>query len=410
MKKPKFKRLKKTCFPHDHDASTAESYNHQSAELIGSNDDLVTEILIRLPAAKSFFRFRSVSKQWLSLLTHPRFNTLRFDKLLISSGLYYHELYVPFDVQNPTTPPFRGLDFSLDDDHIDGIRIVQSCNGLLLCCCDKDRGCSGNYYVCNPTTKEVAAIPFPPVTGDRPELIRLMGLAYHPTECAHYKLVCILQAGETMYGDGFNDAHYYGLRMYKIQIYSSQTGEWKKLRQTFTPKEYTDFRYGVYWNGAFHWAPSCPNPMYLRLDTEQIHELPLPSPLPVRVASAYGGYSFDKIPLYFGESGGHLHLVDISHEKDPLSLNVYEMLRDHSGWSIKVLDVVRGEEEEEEDMFMAVKVVDDIKRFNIRDKSFKQLFRVPDNIERFDGNGTKTFSKTVHRFVGHRYIEKIASF
>nr|XP_043616131.1 F-box protein At5g07610-like [Erigeron canadensis] len=318
MKKPKFNRLK------------TSSCSLLLLQLIGSNDDLLTEVLGRLPA-KSIALYKSVSKQWLSLLTHPWF-TLRFDKLVKSPGLYYHELYVPFDVQKPTTPPFSGLDFS-PGDHIDGIRIVQSCNGLLLCCCDKYRGCSGNYYVLNPTTKKVAAIPFPPVIGDRPELIRLMGLAYHPTECAHYKLVCIHLHTDAR---GYEVSNENGHGTYNIQIYSSQTGEWKKLNQTFAPNGYTKFRYGVYWNGAFHWAPSCPNPMYLRLDTEEVQELPLPSPLPKRVTSSpIGHYDiYYAMPLYFGESRGHLHLVDTADDyyNNSLRLNVYEMLRDHSGW------------------------------------------------------------------------------
>ncbi|XP_071738820.1 F-box protein At5g07610-like [Rutidosis leptorrhynchoides] len=289
---------------------------------------------------------------------------------------------VSYDVTNPTTPPFRSLDFYPD---IAGIRIVQSCNGLLLCRCDigdeYDYEGNGNYYVFNPTTKKFALIP--PVIGSpsAKTLIRFMGLAYHPIECVHYKLVCILRAGHTELGSqGFSKE---GDRMYNIQIYYSHTGKWKKLKnQTFTPSEYTEFRYGVYWNGSFHWEPSCPNPMYLRLDSEQLQDFPLPSTLPVR-------YSYCvKRPLYFGESRGHLHLVDTMHKKNPSSLNVYEMLEDHSGWFIKyqldfqelfatypnmthtywsfygnkfefrVLDVVRGEEEE--DTFMVVKVVDNI--------------------------------------------------
>ncbi|XP_071738784.1 F-box protein At5g07610-like [Rutidosis leptorrhynchoides] len=375
--------------------SIADYYNHQSVELIGHNVDVLTKILVGLPA-KSILRFKSVSKQWLSLLTHPRF-TFTFDKLSRSSGLYYHELHVSFDVTSPTTPPFRSLDSCSDTD----IRIVQSCNGLLLCRYDKYHECNGYYYVFNPTTKKFASIP--PVIGspDAEILIRFMGLAYHPTECVHYKLVCILRAGHSKLDQGYDED------MNRI--------------------------YGVYWNGAFHWAPYCRNPMYLRLDSEQLQDFPLPSTLPVL---RYGYCR--KRPLYFGESHGHLHLVDTIDENNPSSLNVYEMLKDHSGWFIKyqldfhelfatypnmtltyrmfygdkfefiVLDVIRGEEDE--DTFMVVKVVDNIKRYNILDKSFKQLCEIPDNIEEVKKYFSKAFSKTFHRCVGHRYIEKIGSF
>ncbi|XP_071738776.1 F-box protein At5g07610-like [Rutidosis leptorrhynchoides] len=432
----KFNLLNNSVADDDHSHnSIADHSNYQSAELIGYNVDLLTKIFVCLPG-KSILRFKAVSKPWLSLLTHllthdPRFSLL-FDKLLISSGLYYRELNVSYDVTNPTTPPFRSLDFSPDTS---GIRIVQSCNGLLLCRCDGDYYSSRNYYVYNPTTKKSALIP-PVIGGSSAEsLIRFMGLAYHPTECVHYKLVCILRAGYTHHGEGFSED---GDRMYKIQIYYSHTGKWKKLKKrTFTPSGYTQFRYGVYWNGAFHWGPTCPNPMYLSLDDEQLKELPLPSSLPVE-----GGYYcyFRKLPLYFGESRGHLHLVEYSHEKNPSGVNVYEMLRDHSGWFIKyqldlhqtfdaypnmthtyshgmfsnkyefkVLDVVRSAEEEEEndDTFMVVKVIDNIRRYNILDKSFQELCDVPNLIEE---NYPKSDFKTFHCFVGHRYIEKIGSF
>ncbi|MFS8033276.1 putative F-box domain-containing protein [Helianthus anomalus] len=51
----------------------------QSGALIGSNDDLLTEILLRLPVT-SIIRFISVSKHWQLLLRHRHF-TLRYDTL-----------------------------------------------------------------------------------------------------------------------------------------------------------------------------------------------------------------------------------------------------------------------------------------------------------------------------------------
>ncbi|KAJ0444601.1 putative F-box domain-containing protein [Helianthus annuus] len=51
----------------------------KSAEIISSNDDLLTEILVRLPVT-SILRFKSVSKHWHSLLTHTHF-TQRYDNI-----------------------------------------------------------------------------------------------------------------------------------------------------------------------------------------------------------------------------------------------------------------------------------------------------------------------------------------
>ncbi|KAK9051341.1 hypothetical protein SSX86_027968 [Deinandra increscens subsp. villosa] len=52
-------------------AFSMEDSTHSGA-LIGSNDDLVTEILLRLPVT-SILRFKSVSKHWRWLLSHRSF-------------------------------------------------------------------------------------------------------------------------------------------------------------------------------------------------------------------------------------------------------------------------------------------------------------------------------------------------
>ncbi|GJR05786.1 F-box protein-like protein [Tanacetum coccineum] len=112
-------------------------YDHQSTQsgaLIGSNDDLLTEILLRVPAI-SILRFKSVSKHRRALLSHRQF-TLWYDRVSICRGLYsrFSRLYIPFDAENESPPPLSKLDFYPDPN---GIRIVQSCNGLLLCCSDE---------------------------------------------------------------------------------------------------------------------------------------------------------------------------------------------------------------------------------------------------------------------------------
>nr|XP_043617910.1 F-box protein At5g07610-like [Erigeron canadensis] len=363
-------------------------YNQESTDsgaLIGSNDDIITEILLRLPA-KSILRFKCVSKHWLSLLSHQCF-TLRYDKVLKSPGLFYDSSYIPFDDgEDRTTPPCSGL-----VDH--NIQVVQSCNGLLLC-----RGNPGDEYafvysVLNPTTKQFTIIP--PIHGRRKDrrLICFMGLAYHITDCVHFKVVCI------RYAKVFED-------LLQVQIYSSDTGKWKILNESFSVPHYTFLRSGVYWKGAFHWIPSCLDPMYLNLKTNKLQKLPLPCPLPVRV-EPFGGYCDGIVPFYFGESGGHLHLVAGSHLEYHLHLNVYEMLSDHSGWYIKyqveldelptlypevidysrhpshpnyytlrMIDLVRGEEEE--DTFMVLRIPNKIISYNVINKSFKLILHFPD--------------------------------
>ncbi|KAI3744049.1 hypothetical protein L1987_57121 [Smallanthus sonchifolius] len=392
----------KICFSR----SSMEDSDQQSTEsgaMIGSNDDLLTEILLRLPVT-SILRFKSVSKHWRWLLSHRHF-TLLYDNLSKSPGLFVRNIYIPFDVENQSTPPFRTLDFYSD---LCGIRIVQSCNGLLLCCSDRGNERSRKYYIVNPTTKQFAIIPSVPGGQNVRKTIRFMGLAFHQTDCVHYKVVCI--HGVEPRGD-----------LFQIQIYSSDTGKWNISSESFSTSYYTPFRYGVYWNGAIHWAPSCRNPLYFKIEDEQLQTLPLPE----KVVYS-GGYYDGAMPMYFGESRGHLHLVEATHHENRLHLNVYEMLIDYSGWFVKyqveldelpsafpkmihsyrdpsspyyyelnVFDVVRCENKE--DTFMVVRIPEKLISYNIHDKSFKEI---SDLTNYYYGGHLNV----------HRYTESLASF
>ncbi|KAL7582594.1 hypothetical protein Lser_V15G43670 [Lactuca serriola] len=407
-KHQKIHNTRKLCFS---EVAMADS-DHlatQSGAFIGSNDDLLTEILLRLPVT-SVLQFRSVSKHWQWLLSHPRF-TLMYKNASISPGLFVCNSYIPFDVENQSPPPFRNLDFYPD---LCGIGIVQSCNGLLLCCSKKGHERVRKYYVFNPTTKQFALIPSVPGGMEVRKNIRFMGLAFHQTGCVHYKVVCI----HVMNPDA----------LFKIQIYSSETGKWKTSDQSFSAPYYTPLRYGVFWNQAIHWAPSFVNPSYFKLDTQELKSLPLPE-----TVASFGGYGDRAMPLYFGESRGHLHLVDrVDRSESTLQLNVFEMLKDHSGWFLKyqveldellnaypkminsyqdpssldyyefeLFDVVRGEEEDDE-AFFVIKVSGKIIRYNVVDKSFKQIFDL--------NHLTDLSYGRIGDLKVHRYIENLASF
>ncbi|XP_076952852.1 F-box protein At5g07610-like [Bidens hawaiensis] len=383
-------------------ASPTDS-DHQltlSAERIGSNDDILTEILLRLPVT-SILQFRSVSKHWEWLLSQRHF-TLRHDKRQISPGLFVRNNYIPFDVEDCSPPPFRRLDFCPD---LNSIKIVQSCNGLLLCCSDCERIRDRKYYVFNPTTKQFAIIPPVPGCNDTRTTIGFMGLAFHQTTCPHYKVVCILRA--------IIDVSLSVKYLMLFHVYYSETREWK-TKNSYCTSLTPDFRNGVYWNGAIYWACNF-NSWYFDLNEERLKDLTLP--LSMRTT-----YS----PIYFGESRGHLHLVDTAGNGSDTYLTVYEMLADHSGWFVKytvelhkydlpffhpfmiktywrstncafeVLDVVRGEKEE--DAFMVLKIWRSIIRYNLRDNSFKTLFDMTD----------RSLDKIYDD--AHHYIQSLTSF
>lgn len=83
------------------------------------------------------------------------------------------------------------------------------------------------------------------------------------------------------------------------------------------------FKNGVFWNGAIHWLSDWGDSLCFDVEEEQMRDIPMPS-----------GNDDVRLYRYFGESGHHLHLVEV-YGSENLQFDVYEMERDHSGWFVK---------------------------------------------------------------------------
>lgn len=285
------------------------------AEKVVGNEDLLTEILSRLPT-KPLFRFKLVSKNWLSLISNPRLYLLLKPKptsgLLMSKFMQMDNPdynanvfnFIPLDSDEqcePVSKTMRSLDFIKEP-----VQILQSCNGLLLC--RSPRFHPGDfpdskYYICNPLTKRFTVLPRPPgwsIDG----MMRDMNLAADVSEPTQYKVVAfsLLSANR---------------KIFQIEIYSSVTRAWRLIGETL---EADDFRYnsngGVFWNSAILWQSR-----YFNVDKE------CTGLMPVRTKEQRFG-------KYFGESNGHLHLVYFDFS-EVWGVVVLEMESDYSNWFVK---------------------------------------------------------------------------
>ncbi|XP_022958240.1 F-box protein At5g07610-like [Cucurbita moschata] len=136
-----------------------------AAESLANNDDLLVEILVRLPIP-SLLRFKSVSKRWFSLISDPDFSHRRITFYPPTpSGIFLSRPYTfsvspgfDFVVLRPNPPqvPFESLEPSVPKRRIE---ILQSCNGLLLRCSNGRSYRKNTYYVYNPTTKQYTTFP-----------------------------------------------------------------------------------------------------------------------------------------------------------------------------------------------------------------------------------------------------------
>ncbi|KAE8659320.1 hypothetical protein F3Y22_tig00116962pilonHSYRG00063 [Hibiscus syriacus] len=244
---------------------------NRSAEEIGNNHDLLTQLLLRLPT-KSLLKFKCVSKQWLSLISDPQF--------CLSHTRHQHR----------------------DDD-----RFLEP-TALLL----KDDSVSG-YFICNPTTKKFKKLSFPRNPFKACDFY--VSLAFDTLKSPHYKIIVVREVSVNSYE-------------FEMDIYASETNCWKVSEFNFkADDERMAFEDAVFCNGKLHWN-SCGNEL-LYFDDEkgsfQIMQMPTPS----------SDHHQLEIHRYFGEINGNLHLAVTYHVYIALGLNVHQMSSDYSHWFLK---------------------------------------------------------------------------
>ncbi|XP_021855432.2 F-box protein At5g07610-like [Spinacia oleracea] len=285
-------------------------------EAIIGNQDLANEVLLRLPP-KSLGKSRCISKQFLSLISNPYFE--RCYSLLhppSSSGLFLvpsNTSYFPNEIEylplshqydHPNAPSVSFLTSQ-------GFKILQSCNGLLLC--SRKQHITTTYHVCNPTTRQYVDLPRHPFMKKRYHFG--LSLAYDPLTSPNYKVISV----QTL------DDHQ---GLCQISIYESKTGLWNLQNKMFVAPKGIDFGHAVYCNGNVHWIKGTKSKgSYFNIDTNCLHSLP---ELPMKETDHVDHhYIFE----YFGHSQGYLHYVVTS--PTLRHFEIFEMNKEYSRWFLK---------------------------------------------------------------------------
>ncbi|KAJ6694636.1 hypothetical protein OIU74_013877 [Salix koriyanagi] len=202
-----------------------------SVDAVFGNDDLVTEILLRVPA-KAVLKLKLVSKNWLSIISpasfavrHTRRNPHTVSALLLRFSSFFKE-----------QPTHKHVSL------------------------DAERS-KPTDYIFNPTTRQFALLPLPPNEG---KYFTRIHLVFDPSVSPHYRVVCI---------QFFNSE-------LKIYVYSSETTDWKlSVKLDNFDLLSVNFTNGVSWNGAVHWMSPSGNGLSFLLDMECLQTIPRP-PLP----------------------------------------------------------------------------------------------------------------------------------
>ncbi|KAF7144533.1 hypothetical protein RHSIM_Rhsim04G0064800 [Rhododendron simsii] len=293
-----------------------------AAEIIASNVDLLTEILLRVPA-KPLVKSKCVSKHWLSLISDSNFaiNHTRRNPTPLVSGIYLHSVWrlteplndhvIPVSVSGHHRTSLPTLSFLHGVLPRSQTGASISSNGLMLFC-DRDR----SYIVCNLTTRKFIQLPKPSGILPGGYSHYLPYLIFDPTKSPYYKVVLVSSSSH------FNAS--------QLAIYTSECASWKNLG--LSPSIETSI-YSAIWNGAIiwmrckDWRGNCSKHehAYSRLDVETEK---------LTVTRVSSDPSLSKHMLYFGECGGRLLRIQLpSHAATEFS--ILEMDRDDFRWIVK---------------------------------------------------------------------------
>ncbi|PIN08658.1 hypothetical protein CDL12_18767 [Handroanthus impetiginosus] len=329
--------------------------------MVAQNDDLLTEILLKLPT-KSLIRFKSVCKHWLSLISARRFShlhALRHPKpqpsLILSAHTSQHFYLRPI----LGTKKLISYHFSLPKP-----KILSSCNGLLLLQSDNHQK---DYYVYNPTTKQSRKITL--TDNNNYAIVLGLRLAFGSSKSPHYKIVCIRATRKSSSVQ---------TRCCQIEVYDSQSRGWELCLESFTASIHVKFDNGVHYNNNIHWENYPSAHLYFDIDKNITGNLPYAqTPWPEG-----GGGAACHCQLQ--ESNGHLHHFIIVSDNGDKSVAVFELHEDYSEWLLKyndrfgrvpgkfrILSFNRGDDEEKGTL--AFHVPGKIMGCAFHDKSFKEL-------------------------------------
>nr|CAB3454671.1 unnamed protein product [Digitaria exilis] len=215
-------------------------------------DDLVVEILWRLPA-KSLCRFKCVSRCWRRLIPDPAH---RFRLAQTLSGFFFcsrdppwrftalPSFVTPLGLAGDGGLPLVDTALSFLPPSCGEIKIMGSCNGLLLLLCSNDDELSRSgpppfYVVCNPATREWVALPQPRYTlGQFSTIITWYAtVGFDPAISSHFYVFQVVE-------EDYMITNY----LKAVEIYSSETGTWDKRES-----EYLHFLGQIaYFNGFLH--------------------------------------------------------------------------------------------------------------------------------------------------------------
>ncbi|KAH9765842.1 F-box/kelch-repeat protein [Citrus sinensis] len=219
--------------------------------------DIAVEVLSRLPV-KSLLRFKSVCKQWFSLISDPKFAVLQYkhsaknSPLKILTSNYYISPYSTLWSLDCSTKSLddpralRALNFPFATQ--DTSKIIGSCNGLI--CLALGKRCA-DIFIWNPSTGAYRKLPdhnFPlyfKLEYDRDNSYRGFG---YDSSTNDYKVIFYVPDTDSYSSSSIDEQAY---------VFSSKNNSWRRVKHKF--RQYSEdhiCKYrsiGSLLNETLHW-------------------------------------------------------------------------------------------------------------------------------------------------------------
>ncbi|MED6206706.1 hypothetical protein PIB30_029441 [Stylosanthes scabra] len=224
--------------------TTSMDHHHRESPLPFLPDELVVEILSRLPV-KSLVKFRCVCKSWNSLFSDSYFvkkhlqHFTHHNRIILSATtaeFHLNSCYLNSLISNPSTTIPEDLNYPVKNKYRhDGI--VGSCNGLVCFAIKGD--C---VLLWNPSIR--VSKKSPPLGNNwRPGCFTSFALGYDHVK-QDYKVVAVFCDPNQFFSES------------KVKVYSMETNSWRKI-QDF-PHGVTPYQNsGKFVSGTLNWASNC---------------------------------------------------------------------------------------------------------------------------------------------------------
>ncbi|RAL38140.1 hypothetical protein DM860_000834 [Cuscuta australis] len=366
--KKKKKRLKSSS------SSDSSHHHHLHHPLFfdGLSEGLLIEILIRVPSSREANQLKLVCKRWNSLISSPYFITFfnhhRHDPCLrpfppddsshsVVCRLGHEIWLVRYRHPDRNTIEFDAshvLDFSfLPIPQTKDITVHCSCADLILCSYKSGNMTRSYFYVCNPLTKQWAALPdtyvdvYPFARGET------VGLLCVPSPCSlclhggckdhhrcaavdnsRYKftVVRILKCNPLL--EPWKECSFEPVSEFNFELYSSEDGRWRSCMVTTPralPRQVGAFSSLVAYRGKLHWL----------VDGHILVYDPYNSPTRFsRVIDIPPPHSYPDTFSSIGVRWDRLHVMTVSRDFSTMSARLADC-NDHYIWELEDYDTGR---------------------------------------------------------------------